>query len=134
MKTSHDNENNILISFRTNLIQFLDELIEQFPEEGDLVVVRLFISNQIPVKDLVEKFVEYLEKNNQKIRKLIKNRDDDTFLKHNFFEVYQSNINHFKNIWKSGSLDEHDRNIIWRWLDTLVFFVDKYIEIKKIQT
>ena len=39
----------ILNEFKTQLIVFLDELVAQFPTEGDLIVVRLFIANQLPI-------------------------------------------------------------------------------------
>ena len=33
----------ILCTFKKCLVQFLDELINQFPEEADLIVFRIFI-------------------------------------------------------------------------------------------
>jgi len=36
-----------LIEFKKQLINFFDELISQFPIEGDLVVMRLFITTQM---------------------------------------------------------------------------------------
>ena len=46
----------ILTEFKTQLIAFFDELIGQFPQEGDLVVVRLFLANQIPIQDVMNVF------------------------------------------------------------------------------
>ena len=37
----------ILKDFKSQLLTFVDELISQFPSEGDLVILRVFIDNQI---------------------------------------------------------------------------------------
>ena len=44
----------ILSELKTQLISFFDELIGQFPQEGDLVVVRLFLANQIPIQSIMD--------------------------------------------------------------------------------
>ena len=43
----------VLIDFKTSLVNFLDELIEQFPEEGDLVVARIFLNDQVPTEQIM---------------------------------------------------------------------------------
>ena len=39
------------------LPKFLDEIIEQFPYEGDFVLIRMFIKDQIPVADILGRFI-----------------------------------------------------------------------------
>ena len=46
----------VLKEFRAQLILFFDELIESFPEEGDLVIARLFISTQVPILEIMNDF------------------------------------------------------------------------------
>ena len=46
----------ILSEFKTQIISFFDELIDQFPQEADLVVARLFFSNQIDIKTAIDNF------------------------------------------------------------------------------
>ena len=37
----------LAIKFRDHIIDFLDELIEQFPEEAEIIISRIFIKDQI---------------------------------------------------------------------------------------
>ena len=116
----------VLREFKSQMIIFFDELIENFPEEGDLVIARLFIANQVPIVDLMNDFNHHINKDNQKLRKMIKERREDFFMHNTLFSSYKSNLDHFKRMWRSGSLDDDDKEIIWKWVDTFIFLSDKY--------
>ena len=116
----------VLREFKSQLIIFFDELIENFPEEGDLVIARLFIANQVPIVDLMNDFNHHINKDEQKLRKMIKNRREDFFMKNTLFSTYKNNLDHFKKMWRSGILDDEDKEIIWKWVDTFIFLSDKY--------
>ena len=89
----------VLTEFKTQLISFFDELIGQFPLEGDLVVVRLFFANQIPIQDVMNNFNHKINTNDQELRKMIKNRNEAFFLENNMFEnLGKDKINHIKKI------------------------------------
>jgi hypothetical protein len=122
-----------LHEFKKQLLIFFDELIEQFTQEGDLVVLRLFIDNQIPIKELIDTFIQNLNKNDQQIRKLIKNRNDNFFLNnHNMFPIIKKQkFNHFKKLWLSDILHKEDKKVIWQWLETFVFLSDRYVNVLK---
>ena len=47
----------VLIEFKNNLINFFDEVISQFPEEGDLIIIRIFLNDQIPIKEVMDEFI-----------------------------------------------------------------------------
>jgi hypothetical protein len=117
----------VLREFKTQLILFFDELIENFPREGDLVIARLFISTQVPIIDLMDDFNRNINKDDQRLRKKIKERREDFFLSNNLFPRFKPTINHFKKLWRSGTLDNDDKEIIWKWVDTFIFLGDKYI-------
>ena len=122
-------ETDILIEFKKQLLTFFDELIDQFPQEGDLVVLRLFISNQIPIKDAMEAFNFKINTEEQMLRKMIKKRDESYFLDNNPFDsISKDKVSHFKKLWLSGSLDDEDKRIIWQWVDTFIFLGDKYMK------
>jgi hypothetical protein len=116
----------VLREFKSQLIIFFDELIESFPLMGDLVVARLFIANQVPIVDLMNDFNHHINKDNQRIRKMIKERREDFFLHNTLFATYKDNLNHFKKLWRSGNMDKDDKDIIWKWVDTFIFLGDKY--------
>jgi len=117
----------VLSEFKTQLISFFDELISQFPLEGDLVVVRLFFANQIPIQDVMNTFNHKINTNDQELRKMIKNRNEAFFLENNIFEnLGKDKINHVKKIWRSDRLDKEDKEVIWNWIDAFMYLGDKY--------
>ena len=117
----------VLKEFKTQIISFLDELVSQFPEEGDLVLLRLFITNQIPIKDAMDSFNHKINTNNQELRKMVKDRKETFFLDHNAFDfIGKEKVTHFKNVWRSGRLDDEDKRVIWNWIDAFIYLGDKY--------
>ena len=120
----------VLTEFKTQLISFFDELIGQFPLEGDLVVVRLFFANQIPIQDVMKNFNHKINTNDQELRKMIKNRNEAFFLENNMFEnLGKDKINHIKKIWRSDSLDKEDKEVIWNWIEAFMYLGDKYAKV-----
>jgi hypothetical protein len=117
-------ETQILQQFKQQIIAFLDELIGQFPTEGDLILLRIFFNDQIPIKEVIDVFNYRL----LTVRDMIKNRDEHFFLDSNtiFGDLETGKVNHFKKLWRSGRLDNDDKATIWRWVDAFVKIADKY--------
>lgn len=117
----------ILNQFKQHLISFLDELISQFPEEPDLIILRIFFNDQIPIKNVVETFAHKL----LTVREMISKRDENFFLEHNaiFDTLNKDKVNHFKRLWRSGRLDKEDKEVVWRWIDSFVILTDKYQKV-----
>ena len=78
-------EIHVLKEFKNNLISFFDELIDQFPDIGELVMIRIFLKDQVIIKDVVESVSYQINKNDQLIRKIIKERNEEFFLEENNF-------------------------------------------------
>jgi len=117
----------ILIEFKKQLTIFFDELIAQFPKEGDLIVIRLFLTNQIAIEDVMNIFNNTLNKNDKEFKKMISERDEVFFLEHDIFDtISKQKSGHFKKLWSSGQLDKDDKEIMWKWLDTFVYLANKY--------
>lgn len=120
----------ILVEFKKQLITFFDELIAGFPKEGDLVIVRLFLANQISSQKAMEIFIHKINTDDQLLRKMVKDRNEAFFLEHSLFDVLgKDKVNHFKKFWRSGLLDNEDKKVIWQWIDTFVYLSDKYIKV-----
>jgi len=120
-------ETDILLEFKSQLLSFFDELIGQFPKEGDLVVVRLFLANQIPMQIVMDVFNHKINTNDQELRKMVKERNEVFFLEHNIFDnLGKDKIVHFKKLWRSDCLDEQDKKVIWNWIDAFIYLGDKY--------
>jgi hypothetical protein len=117
----------ILIEFKKQITNFFDELIAQFPQEGDLVIIRLFLSNQMEIKDVMNIFITTISKNDNEFRTMVKERNEQFFLEHDIFDmISRQKAGHFKKLWRSGQLDSEDKDVIWKWLDTFIYLSDKY--------
>ena len=122
----------ILIQLKTQLVNFLDELIESFPQEADFIIFRIFVKDQIPILDIMDYVVGKL----CPLQEMIKNKDENFFLNQNilfekFDEKKSNRVNHFKRLWLSGSIDKEDKETIWKWFSSFIFLGHKYKEIKK---
>ena len=115
---------NLAVLFREQFVIFLDELIEQFPQEADIVIVRLFFKDQIPLTTVMDYIVKWLLPCVEKI----KNRDEDFFLKNEelFSGISNNKVLHIKKIWESESLNNEDKDVIWDWFDAFSDICVKY--------
>lgn len=118
----------LLKEFRDQMVKFFDEIIEQFPLEGDFVVIRIFLKDKIPIEKIMLQFV----KNVLPFKQQVKNRDEKFFLNNiNLYSeasrMYGKNkVNYFKKIWVSGNLDKEDKEIIWKWMDLFILLSERY--------
>ena len=125
-------ELDLLIQLKTQLVGFLDELIESFPEEQDFVIFRIFVKDRLPIVDVMN----YIVNNLCPLHSMVKSKDENFFLNHNIlFEKFDNNssskVNHFKKLWTSTSLDKKDKETIWKWFQTFIYLGNKYAECKK---
>jgi hypothetical protein len=123
----------ILIQLKTQLVSFIDELIETFPSEPDFVIFRIFINDQIPIVDIMEYIVSRL----CPLQDMVKNRDESFFLNYNIlFDKFDNKknsekVNHFKRLWLSKNIDKEDKEVLWQWFASFIMLGNKYKEIKK---
>jgi hypothetical protein len=122
----------LLTQLKTQLVNFLDELIETFPKEPDFVIFRIFVNDRLPIADIMK----YITNNLCPLQDMIKNRDEKFFLNHNilfekFDEQERSKANHFKDLWLSGTLDNDDKETLWKWFSSFIYLGNKYKELKK---
>ena len=110
--------------FKNNLVKFIDELIEMFPEETQFVTFRLMVKDQIPIGMIMDHFVN----NVLPVKDSIKKRDDRIFTESNVLAMGldSDDANLFRRIWISSNLDKDDRAVIWKWLDAFVNMADQY--------
>lgn len=116
----------ILKKFKTNLINFLQDLIDQFPEEGDLIMIRIFIDNQIPIENVMTVFIQKL----LPLKDIVAKRDANFFLGNQAMSLFdrfdKTKVNYFKTLWQSSRLDDDDRNKIWKWYDLFIILAEAY--------
>lgn len=66
----------ILQEFKTQIVDFFDALIIQFPTDSDLCMLRIFFNNQIDIVKVMNVFIAKL----LPIKDVIKRRDVNFFL------------------------------------------------------
>ena len=123
----------ILNIFKDQFITFLDELIAQFPNEPDLVIVRIFMKDQVPIIDVLCHVIQEILPHHDKI----KSKQDSFFLENKelFSQISSDSVIHFKRLWTSDALDNDDRDAIWEWFNSFCVLAKRYqktIEGKKI--
>jgi len=120
----------LLIKFKKLLLSFTDELIERFPNEADFIVMRIFIDTQIPIKTIIDNFIEQLKKDNMKLRGIITNRNDSFFINEKPFSFMSDERNNkLGTLWLSGVLDDEDKGVLWSWVDSFVKLSDRYAKL-----
>jgi hypothetical protein len=114
----------ILERFKRGYIQFIDELLEQFPNEPDLIIIRVFFQNEVPVTSVAESFIV----NVLPYKEMIKKRDETFFLENNhmFGMLDGGKVSHFKKLWTSERLDDDDKDTIWQWFDMFCALTEAY--------
>ena len=122
----------LLNEFRIQIVKFLDELIDQFPEScAEFVIIRIFVKDQIPLADVLGRFISEV----LPFKKVIKKRDSDFFLESRVIydagggsQAGADNVNQLKILWESERLDDEDRETIWKWMDLFVLLAERYFK------
>jgi hypothetical protein len=115
----------LLIFFKDNLAKFLNALIEQLPSEGDLVMLRVMLMDQIPVEDALNVFTSRIIPH----KKMILVKDEAFFTRSdtNIFEGLQKDkVNYFLKLWSSKNFSSDDREQIWKWLQLFLKIAEKW--------
>lgn len=123
----------LLIQLKTQLVSFMDELIEQFPEEPDFIIFRIFLKDRVPIADVMK----YITNKLLPMKDMVKEKNDKFFMNNNilfgkFSPNESSKVDHFKKLWQSNQLDQEDRDTIWRWFESFIYLAQKYAEIQNV--
>ncbi len=126
-----DEESNkltLMQKFRDQLVTFLDEIIDQFPTECDFVLIRMFIKDQIPVHDILGRFIRDI----LPLKEHVEKREETFFLNNTLLytggNISDDKINHFQELWQSDKLDADDRETIWTWMECFIKISDCYFK------
>jgi hypothetical protein len=117
-------EEQIVEQFDKYFINFLDELISQFPKEEIFIRLRISYKDRINPVDTIQYFSGKL----LPIRTEIENRNED-FLLNNFSfftEEHTEEVKYLKKLWRSPVLGPVNKKIIWDWISSFIFLAEKY--------
>lgn len=119
----------ILENMRKQLVAFMDELIETYPDESDFILYRILLKDQLPITLIMEYVCDQL----LPLKKQIEEKNEDFFMNNNilfkdFSDESHQSINYMKNIWKSCS--DENKEIMWKWFQLFLRLSERYIEVK----
>lgn len=116
----------ILKKFKSDLINFLDELIESFPDESDFVFSRIMLKDQIIIEDVMSEFIKTILPR----KKEVKERNDQFLIEYGFtlFSDNKDKVERFRKLWNTVS--KENKKIIWSWFDNFIYISEMYIKTK----
>ena len=115
---------------QTNLVAFLDELIEMFPTEGDFVIYRIMVKDRIPIIDVASMMAEYLLPEKESVKVAVKAaiggnpapfNDRINMMFSKFGGV--SEIKSYKALF--DDMDNDSKTAIWKWLHVFIHLLEK---------
>lgn len=110
----------VLKDFHRSLLSFIDELIGMIPDCGELVAIKIFVKDRIPVTEIMKYFVDVL----LEMEPLIKERSDRIILENRiFYQIDQKG--QIKEMW--ANFDQEDKETLWKWIDHFLALTKKYV-------
>lgn len=126
-----ENSINLLLQqFKTQLINFLQALIEMFPEKIELNMLQFMLKEFGKPESIINKFINALEKNNEDHRHKIYSRNDAFLIETDLFDSITEATVDFKELWLSDVMDKENKDIVWSWIDMFLSIADKYKTLK----
>jgi DNA-binding protein len=111
--------------FKNNLVNFIEILIEQFPTETDLIIIRTFFLEMCSAVDIINYFSHKLL--NNKVKTMIEKQNDQFFIENDtlFSDIKnKQKVFHFKNVWLTAT--DNQKKSIWQWFNKLVRIAEIY--------
>jgi hypothetical protein len=131
---SSDKKFELQVKFKNNMLKFIDELIELCPDRGEFFMVKVFVRDNVPLPEIIERFADIVLPYTAQI----KEKNQDFFLTTTAlydsmtgFEYMRENdngkmlIESTRKLW-SEKFDEDDKNACWKWLNLFVILAKKY--------
>lgn len=111
--------------FKNNLVNFIEILIEQFPTETDLIIIRTFFLEMCSPIDIINYFSHKLL--SPHVKTMIEKQNDQFFIENDtlFSDIKnKQKVFHFKNVWLGAT--ENQKKSIWQWFNKLVRIAEIY--------
>ena len=117
----------ILKIFKTNLIKFFDALLEQIPNEPDLIILRMGC-DQVAIDTVLDMFAQRIIP----YKDMVLYRDERFFMECTdiFSGMQKDKVSYFKNLWSSPQFNSEDKDEIWRWFKLFLQLALKWEAMK----
>ena len=129
MSTSENNEGLTRLGyvqlFKDTLVEFFDELIEQFPKRFDFIISRIFVKDKLPIQDILDRVVVNIHefeiaidnKDAEKLKDVLNNKNMG-------ISKTGKKINSMFKLW--SKMDKDDQEVMWKWFKTFLTIAQKY--------
>jgi hypothetical protein len=118
----------ILYQLKSQVLNLLDDLLTIFPNEADLLLIRLFFENQIEPSKLMDGFIKWV----YPWKEHILEHNEEFFEKneHIFGPLPTDKIRYLKQKIHDGTIDNEDKQVMWRYFEIFIKLIDQYNKIK----
>ena len=128
------NSSELLVLFKDQLLQFTDELLEIFENEPKLILLRVYIENNLEIEPTVSKFNKAIC-GPLDLKEMIKNRNAKFFMEYDLMKLNnnseQEQANFMLQLWDDQRLEDEDKETIWKWVDLFVSIAGCYSSKKE---
>ncbi len=119
-------KSDVLSEFKKNITEFIDELIDQFPTEGNMVMARVKILEIWPISSTMKDYIKHI----LPFKEAINRRDEKFFLEKDelFVKLEPKKVITFKKMWVD--MDGDNKIIIFNWFKLFNGLAERYLELK----
>lgn len=112
---------------KDQVINLLDDLLEIFPSDVQMLAARLYFADQVDGEALIRGFVKYVLPWKEKIT----NRDEKYFEENEYIfgDIEPGKVKHFKYLIKSNAFTTDDKKILWDYFAVFISLAEKYKKI-----
>jgi len=118
----------VVNQLKSQVLNLLDDLLIIAPNESDLLLIRLFFENQIEPDLLMKGFINWVYPWKEEIE-----TKNERFFKENdniFGPLPTSKVKYIKDKIEDGTLDEDDKETMWRYFQVFIKLIDQYNKLK----
>jgi hypothetical protein len=118
--------------FKNSLVDFIDELINIFHTDNELIKARIYVKDKLCMEDCMNTICFKLHN----VKDDIDARNETNLLKNSelFRGLDHDKVCYFKNIWRSNVLDKETKETIFKWFDSFMRLVELYrVDILKVE-
>lgn len=126
------NTSELLVVFKDQLLNFTDELLEIFQNEPKLILLRVYIENNLIVEDAIKRFGKALNGSDD-LTTMIQKRNECFFINYDMMKLKDNDTNQANfmlELWNDKRLDDEDKDVIWTWIDLFVNITKCYLSKK----
>lgn len=115
-------------TFKNEVIEFLESLIALFPNNNEMIRMRIMFHDQVPIEDMIISLMNTI----LPYKDMIINRDENFFLKNNdiFPQTDKSKVIQFRELWNSDQLDDDDKEQLWNWFSLFLKRIENYRDLQ----